>query len=370
MTTDLDRRLTDALRGDALDAPMPDDLLRVPDRWVRKDRAGGLARGVAAVGVIGGAVVTTMAVIGLVNGGLGPIRIGNPGADSRVEISNLDTEPRVPASVDPAWPAAGGPVVEVARGSADGRWFTLTVYRSTSDRACVGLQWGSTETPSCGWSLPGTTPHSEWFGTGASSSGSDLPHAVYGLVDPDVATVSIEMSSGGSVATQLVGLDPAGIDASLFFAFLPGGSESTAWIALDAAGAQLERFVLGAPDTEEPSTGPVPTPAATGETWIVVTGPADWVAPEPMSLVIGDTQWNADSHGVVSVALGARADVRLIGIIPCTVYADFDVDAGDSWVIRFDASGTVGVEDVTGGGMEAGPGLGPDRRLWVCDGAG
>lgn len=367
MTTNLDRRLTDALRGDALDAPMPDGLLQVPDGWVRTGRAAGLARGLAAVGVVGAAVLTTMVVIALVNGGLGPIRIGNPGAGTGVEIRNVDTEPRVPAWVDPAWPAAGGPVVEMVRGSADDRWFTFTVYRSESGDACVGMQWGRSEAPSCGWSLPGTTRHSQWFGTGASSSGSVLPHAVYGLVDSEVATVSIETSTGGSVATRLIGLDPAGIDASMFFAFLPGGSDGIAWIARDAAGAQLERLVVGVPDTEEPSIGPVPTPEAVGLTWIAVTGPADWVAPEPMSLVIGDTQWNADSGGVVSLDLAAGTDVRLIGLTTCTVYADVDVDSGETWVIRFDAAGHVGVEDWTGRGMDAGPGLGPDRRLWECE---
>jgi hypothetical protein len=187
--------------------------------------------------------------------------IGNEGGDT-VEIRNLDVAPQFLTSVNTEWPAADGPVVDVARGSADRRGFTFIVFRPpTDDVACIAFGWHIVDAPSCGYALPGTTRFSERFGSGVSSSGDRLPHAAYGLVASDVAAVRIETSTGQRVATQLVSLEPAEMDASLFFAFLPGGADAAAWVAIDATGRELERFAVGSP-VHEPPLGPDPTPAA------------------------------------------------------------------------------------------------------------
>jgi hypothetical protein len=75
---DFDRLLTDALAPVAHQAPMPDDLLRVPGVSIRKGRTSSAARGLAIAAVVVAAAVVTLAGIAAVRGGLSVPFIGGP----------------------------------------------------------------------------------------------------------------------------------------------------------------------------------------------------------------------------------------------------------------------------------------------------
>lgn len=237
----------------------------------------GLAAALVAVGVLLLVVGVTLAVP--------PLFFTPTGADPTPEASAaplavdigvpfevLDLEPR-PGHViefgDPSIdPVVTGPVVDVARGRLDlllqRRVFHFTVYRSVEQGVCIQMDWEpNSGGAGCG-SMPGDGPLSEWFGMMSSSTGSPLAHEVVGLVKPGIQAVWIETTTGGRARAQLVSLEPAEIDALLFFVFLPGGSDITAIVAMDAAGNTIERveFPEVRPDPSGASPTPMPTPAA------------------------------------------------------------------------------------------------------------
>lgn len=257
----LDRMLSDALRADAAAAPMPEALLRVPDRWVRGRRGpSSSSRALAVGGVVTLAVVATLAVLTVLGalGERGPsIGSGDVPADVGVPIQALDVEPR-PGQVPEMGEPATGPVVEVARGRADGSAFVYTVYRGAwpSD-VCIQFEWAPSGGGACG-AMPGEGPTGGAFGVGSMSHGSTVVHEVFGLVAPNVAEVWIQTDASGVARTQLVPVSGADVDALLFFGFLPGGVDSSVWIALDAAGNEIDRFETPPGPPWQP--GPVPTP--------------------------------------------------------------------------------------------------------------
>ena len=262
--TSLDLMLTEALRPAAGAAPMPDALLRVPDGWVRDPRSGrSQSRYVAAGAVVMAAVVVTLAVL-IVGGAFGerPSSIGSEDAppDVGVPIESLDIEPR-PGQVPEFDVPVIGPVVEVARGHADGRDFRFTVFRSEQPAdVCIEFEWSLSAGASCG-SLPGEGPTGGAFGVGAWTQGSPfLAHEVFGMVAPSVAEIWIETDAGGRTQARVVPLGPAEIDALLFFGFLPTGVNSTAWVALDAAGNEIDRLETP-PAPSLPSNVPTANPA-------------------------------------------------------------------------------------------------------------
>jgi hypothetical protein len=114
----------------------------------------------------------------------------------------------------------------------------------------------------------------------------------------------------------------------------------------------LSACATDAAPTEMPARSDPP-----GQTWVAVTGPANFEAPEDLVLEIGETAWFGYG-GVVSVETQSALDVRLVGRESCRSYASFEAPAGTMWVIRFADDGTVAIEDWTGRGMDAGPALG------------
>lgn len=103
---------------------------------------------------------------------------------------------------------------------------------------------------------------------------------------------------------------------------------------------------------------PEQEPAAPRQTWVAVHAPADWVAPQEMSLEVGDEAWSITvdgGPGVVAYDLPAVTIVRLIGVDDCHVYAAFDAAPGGFYSIRFADDGSVSVDEVEV--METGPGL-------------
>jgi hypothetical protein len=115
----------------------------------------------------------------------------------------------------------------------------------------------------------------------------------------------------------------------------------------------------------------LPSPAATcnpeqqtcGEVWVLVTGPAGWLAPRDYVLEIGGTGWpieEGEGGGVVAVTFveNTRVAIRLVQPQTCQAAVGFSALAGSHWVIRFAADGTTTVEDWTGRPMDLGPALG------------
>ncbi|MEJ7803358.1 MAG: hypothetical protein WKH68_08310 [Candidatus Limnocylindria bacterium] len=224
----LDLMLADALRADATAAPMPDTMLRVPDRWVRGRRSvRPTVQAIAVGGVAIAAMVVTLAVLNVVGalGERGPSIGSEDAPDIGVPIESLDVEPR-PGQVPEMGEPAIGPVVEVARGRVEGRAFRYTVYRGArpSD-VCIQFEWLPSAGGACG-PMPGAGGSYRMFGVGSSSHASTVTHEVLGLVDPTVSEVWVETDAGGKAQAQLVPLSSADIDALLFFAFLPGGVDS------------------------------------------------------------------------------------------------------------------------------------------------
>jgi len=75
---DFDRLLTDVLASVAHQAPIPDELLRVPGAWVRPGPTSSPARWLAVTAVVVAAAVVTIAGIAAVRGGLSVPFIGGP----------------------------------------------------------------------------------------------------------------------------------------------------------------------------------------------------------------------------------------------------------------------------------------------------
>jgi hypothetical protein len=247
-------------------APMPADLLAVPDAWVVRDRAR-IRHLSLALGTMGAAVVATLTLIGLLTGrfGIEPPRTGiSPTRDIGVPVQALDLEPRVVALPDQADPAIG-PVLEVVRGRADGPGgadrvpFSVIAYRGAPpSEACIVMTYGPDTANGCG-SLPGKGPTGGVFGTGQITQGAQVVHGVFGLVDPAVDEVWVEVD-GGRTRALLIPLGRAEIDADLFLAFLPGGVDATAWVAVDDAGNVIDRLEIAPPPPDV--QGPQPTPGS------------------------------------------------------------------------------------------------------------
>ena len=90
--------------------------------------------------------------------------------------------------------------------------------------------------------------------------------------------------------------------------------------------------------------GPIPT-----RTWVGVHVPAGWVAPQEMSLEVGDQAWSITVDG------GAGVVSPDLSEIDCQILAAFEATPGAFYSIRFADDGSVSVEEVAD--MDAGPGL-------------
>ena len=259
----LDRLLSDALSADRISAPMPEGLLRVPDGWTRGRGVPPAVRALASVAVVAAAAIGTLAVVSMArtpapsqpSSGSDAVRehIGVP-------IERLDLEPRPGRTLfdEPA----GGPVIEVARGSVARTLFDITVYRAEQpETVCLQVDRPfSGAGASCG-SLPGEGPLPGSFGLAEWAHGAVGIHHVAGLVATDIAEVWIETAEGRAEAV-LIPLHGTGVDAVAFIAFLPAGVEATAMVTADEAGNPIDRLVIDAPPPDVP--GPMPTPAPGG----------------------------------------------------------------------------------------------------------
>ncbi len=134
-----------------------------------------------------------------------------------------------------------GPVVEVARGSAAGTDWAVAAFIDDGGALCmVEVVSESASGSTCG---PG--PALEVIGRFATAPfvGDDglLMHAV---MDAAARTFRVETATG-TIDSDVVSLEPIGVDLVGAALHLPRGQEAIAVIALDGAGAELERFEPG-----------------------------------------------------------------------------------------------------------------------------
>ena len=108
-----------------------------------------------------------------------------------------------------------------------------------------------------------------------------------------------------------------------------------------------------------PSPDPDARPGVVpGQTWVAVHTPADWVAPQELSLEVGSQAWSITvdgGPGVVAYDLSEDTPVRLVGVDDCHAYAAFQAAPGGFYSIRFADDGSVSVNEIEM--MEMGPGL-------------
>jgi hypothetical protein len=92
----------------------------------------------------------------------------------------------------------------------------------------------------------------------------------------------------------------------------------------------------------------------------------DWQADEPLSLEIDGDAWVVpiDDIGVVTPALDAPSEVRVIGAESCRTYASLEIAPLSAGSISFLSDGSV-IVDASATEHASGPGL-PERNPVVC----
>ena len=223
----LDIALAEQLRPLAESAPMPPDVLTVPDDWVRGTRALPIVTRFVAFGAVtaGAAAVTMLALSFL--GLLRSVDVGSlppPTATATATASGVAVnQEQVSTTVMP-----GGRGLRV-EGSVDGRSFDI---RATADEEglCLHVAIVVDQGTACG-ALPGEGLGGEAFGLAMTELGAPQVHAVAGVVATGTSSVVVE-TQGGMAEASLVDLAPAGFDAKLFYVFLPPGVDADAWVAL------------------------------------------------------------------------------------------------------------------------------------------
>ena len=93
----------------------------------------------------------------------------------------------------------------------------------------------------------------------------------------------------------------------------------------------------------------------------------DWQADEPLSLEIDSDAWVVPigDIGVVTPALDAPAEVRVIGAESCRTYASLQIAPLSASSIAFRSDGSVSVVVASGTERPSGPDL-PERNRVIC----
>jgi hypothetical protein len=156
-----------------------------------------------------------------------------------------------------------------------------------------------------------------------------------------------------------------GVEDCSAYALFWAGPGSAHRISFDSSGVASVAEVTGSTLEYGPGLNERdPTGCGEGQpqTWIGLYYPTDWTPTQSMSLELAGSAWDIPIEeegfdGVVIVYAAGPVDVRLYGVEDCTVYAAFRANHGSSHTIRFDAHGTVRVEDITGSAIPFGPGM-------------
>jgi hypothetical protein len=138
-----------------------------------------------------------------------------------------------------------GPVTEVGTGRTLGIGWRYAIFEST-DGMCTQLELSSQTSTGCGpLPLLAEGSHLGWISGGGGPDDSAVGPTPYdGVVSSDVAEVWLRTESGGRIATTLMSLAGAGLDAKAFVGVAPGDQSVTGVVAVDADGEELETFDL------------------------------------------------------------------------------------------------------------------------------
>ena len=100
--------------------------------------------------------------------------------------------------------------------------------------------------------------------------------------------------------------------------------------------------------------------------WLSVST-VDWQADEPLSLEIDGDAWviPIGDIGVVTPALDAPSEVRVIGAESCRTYVSLEIAPLSASRISFLPDGSVSIVDASATEHPSGPGL-PERNPVVC----
>ena len=180
-----------------------------------------------------------------------------PEPDVALPISDLDLEPK-PGELEPMMPDAQGPFVEIASGEVGGEEFTMTVYRSP-DGFCTLLfpiQYGGS---GCGPAPGDGLPEFARFGMIGQSGLADGTIEVDGMVDPGVARVWVVTEGGQRANAVLVPAQLDGLEASVFFVFLPEGAHPQTIVAATESGDVLDELPLLSIAPGGPGAPPTPS---------------------------------------------------------------------------------------------------------------
>lgn len=166
-----------------------------------------------------------------------------PAPDAGIQIAELDTTPRRIETGGPASNPAG-PAVEIVRGRVD-EILSVVVQRDAAG-VCMAIHRGGDGSQICG-PLPGEEGMGA-FGPVSTGGQEGAPvFEVAGIVDPTVASVILELEDGMRASGLLVPLEPAGIDGSAFFVYLPQIVPNSL-VALDQDGDELGRLEMTDPN--------------------------------------------------------------------------------------------------------------------------
>jgi hypothetical protein len=314
-SADFDAALCDALRPMAAAAPLPADLLDVPDRWVRRDRRGSEParesagpRPLAVALVIGCAVVVVLLATSILGGMLQAPRVGDPDDEVSLPLRALDLDPTVirnPSLIGMNPIDATGPVIQLAHGNAAESQFRLVAYRSAQGY-CLGFAWQGGSGDGCGALPQDDAAGGAAFGFTLAHLDPAVPGYLAGMVAPDAVAVRAESARGGHAVALMFDLDEAGIDARAFLVFLPVGFDADSVVAYGADGGQVGRFIVdeGAP----PGAGdPGVDPSREPRMYAILRNHTE----QPIDLAVEDR--TADSEGSTSGPIPA-CDVDAAGI--------------------------------------------------------
>ena len=267
-SADFDAAVADALRPMAVEAPLPADLLDVPDRWVRRNRSGSepddgpaRPRPFAVAMVIGSAVAVALLATALLSGVFQAPRVGEPDEVVSLPLRAVDLDPtliRTPSLIGMQSADASGPVIQLAHGNAAGSPFRLIAYRSPGGY-CLWFSWQGGSGEGCGALPQDDAVGGPGFGLTLFQLTPGVPGYIAGFVAPDVMAVRAESARGGHADAFVLDLGEAGIDARAFLVFLPTGFDADSVVASDAGGEQVGRFIVGPgapPDAGVPGDGP------------------------------------------------------------------------------------------------------------------
>ena len=159
-------------------------------------------------------------------------------------VTSVETPDPAAVPTGPLEAAGGdatGPVVEVGSGQNAGLGWRYSIYPN-DDEWCTQLEVVEVTVSGCGDLLPAGDRAFGSVGRGDPLAGGVTP--IEGIVTEEIVTVWLLAEDGRRMPAKLMSLDPAGLDAQAFVAFVPPDATITHLLALASSGEILETYEL------------------------------------------------------------------------------------------------------------------------------